>query len=136
MNTHTTIGAQILSGSDSAVIQMGERIALAHHEKWDGSGYPKGLANDEIPKEARICAVVDFFDALTMDRPYRAAVPNDQVVEMMLEGSGSHFDPEILECFMDIRPDIETIQDEYVDESEGEGEEEGVAEEEGVTAAE
>lgn len=113
MNTHTEIGAQILSGSDSPVIQMGARIALAHHEKWDGSGYPNGLSGEEIPEEARICAVVDFFDALTMDRPYRAAVPGDQVVEMMREVAGTHFDPRMFAAFEEILPDVEAIQAEY-----------------------
>jgi len=114
MNDHTTIGAEILSGSDSEVIQMGERIALTHHEKWDGSGYPRGLAGNDIPVEARICAVVDFFDALTMDRPYREAVPNRQVVEMMKEASGRHFDPDVLGTFFEVRDEIEAIQLEYV----------------------
>ncbi len=113
MNTHTEIGAQILSGSDSPVIRMGARIALAHHEKWDGSGYPNGLAGEAIPEEARICAVVDFFDALTMDRPYRAAVPNDQVVEMMRESTGTHFDPRMFAAFEEVLPEVERIQAEY-----------------------
>ncbi|NIU47798.1 MAG: HD domain-containing protein, partial [Thermoplasmata archaeon] len=91
MNTHTTIGGQILSGSTSPVIQMGERVALTHHEKWDGTGYPRGLAGEDIPIEARICSVVDFFDALTMDRPYRKAVPKEEVVEMIVAESGISF---------------------------------------------
>ncbi len=113
MNTHTTIGGQILAGSTSPVIQMGERVALAHHERWDGGGYPRGLARDEIPIEARICAVVDFYDALTMDRPYRKAVPKDDVVRMILDAAGSHFDPSIVEIFVDVRSEIEEIQAEY-----------------------
>lgn len=115
MNTHTNIGAQILSGSTSPVIQMGERVALAHHEKWDGTGYPNGLSGEEIPIEARICSVVDFFDALTMDRPYRKAVPNDEVVEMILEQNGTAFDPAVIEVFVKVRSDIEAIQDEYIE---------------------
>lgn len=114
MNTHTTIGGQILSGSTSPVIQMGERVALTHHEKWDGSGYPRGLAGDDIPIESRICGVVDFFDALTMDRPYRRAVPNDEVVEMIAAESGASFDPAIVEVFLRVRRDLESIQAEYV----------------------
>lgn len=114
MNTHTTIGGQILAGSTSPVIQMGERVALTHHEKWDGTGYPNGLAGEDIPIEARICSVVDFFDALTMDRPYRKAVPNDEVVRMILSESGTSFDPSIVEVFIDIRDEIEAIQSEYV----------------------
>ncbi len=115
MNTHTTIGAQILAGSTSPVIQMGERVALAHHEKWNGSGYPNGLAGDEIPLEARVCAVVDFFDALTMDRPYRKSVPNDEVVEMILDQNGTAFEPAVVEVFLSVRADIEVIQSEYVE---------------------
>jgi putative two-component system response regulator len=114
MNTHTTIGAQILAGSTSPVIQMGERVALTHHEKWDGTGYPNGLAGEEIPLEARICTVVDFFDALTMDRPYRKAVPNEEVLEMIRNQIGSAFEPAVVEVFMSVRADIETIQSEYL----------------------
>jgi len=94
---------------------MGERVALAHHERWDGSGYPNGLSREEIPLEARMCAVVDFFDALTMDRPYRRAVPNDEVVEMIRDQSGMSFDPSVVEIFLDVRSDIEEIQSQYVD---------------------
>ena len=113
IHTHTTIGAQILAGSTSPVIQMGERVALAHHERWDGAGYPNGLSRDEIPVEARICAVVDFYDALAMDRPYRKAVPKDEVVKMILQASGTHFDPAVVEIFVDVRPEIEEIHTEY-----------------------
>jgi putative two-component system response regulator len=115
MQSHTVIGGEILADSDSEVIQMGARIALAHHERWDGCGYPYGIAGEDIPLEARICAVVDFFDALTVDRPYRKAVPNDRVVEMMVEGSGSHFDPAIMAVFREVRGEIEEVQAEYVD---------------------
>ena len=114
MNTHTTIGGQILSGSTSPVIQMGERVALTHHEKWDGSGYPHGIPGEEIPLEARICSVVDFFDALTMDRPYRKAVPNDEVVDMILDETGTSFDPAVVDIFVKVRPDLEAIQAEYI----------------------
>ena len=117
MNTHTTIGGQILSGSTSPVIQMGERIALTHHEKWDGSGYPNGLSGESIPIEARICTVVDFYDALTMDRPYRKAVPPDEVVEMIVGDSGTAFDPRVVDVFLEARPQIVEIQAEYVEEA-------------------
>lgn len=115
MNTHTTIGAQILTGSQSPVIQMGERVALSHHEKWNGLGYPRGMSGEDIPIEARICSVVDFFDALTFDRPYRKAVPNDEVIEMIVGESGTSFDPAIVEVFLEARGDIERIQAEYLD---------------------
>ena len=115
MRSHTLIGAQILADSKSDVIQMGERIALAHHERWDGDGYPNKIAGTDIPLEARICTVVDFFDALTVDRPYREALPNDEVVEMMKDGSGSHFDPDVMDAFLEVRDQIEAVQEEYRD---------------------
>ena len=113
MRTHTTIGAQILSGSDSPLLQMGERIALSHHERWDGTGYPNGLSGEDIPIEGRICAVVDFFDALTMDRPYRKAVDVEEVLEMMRAESGHHFDPSVLETFLTIMDEIQEIRAGY-----------------------
>ncbi|NJD18658.1 MAG: response regulator [Gemmatimonadetes bacterium] len=113
MRTHTTIGAQILADSQSEVIQMGERIALSHHERWDGKGYPQGIAGAEIPLEARICTVVDVFDALTVDRPYRKAIPNDEVIGMMAEESGTHFDRDVFDIFLEARPDIEAVQADY-----------------------
>jgi putative two-component system response regulator len=115
MQEHTTIGERILSGSTSPVIQMGARIALAHHEKWDGTGYPNRISGSEIPIEARICTVVDFFDALTMDRPYRKAVPRDEVVQMIIDQNGTAFDPAVVEIFLSVRPEIEAIQEEYLE---------------------
>jgi len=115
MNTHTTIGAQILAGSTSPVMKMGEQVALSHHEKWDGTGFPSALSGEDIPLEARICTVVDFFDALTMDRPYRRAVPNDEVMQMIHDEKGTRFDPAVVEIFVDVRGEIETIQAEYLD---------------------
>lgn len=110
MRSHTTLGARILTGSPAVVIQMGETIALSHHERWDGSGYPNGLSGKEIPLEGRICAVVDVFDALTMDRPYRRAVPVDQVVEMMKDSAGAHFDPEVFDAFLGVLDDIVKVR--------------------------
>ena len=115
MNTHTTIGAQILSGSTSPVIQMGELVAMTHHEKWNGEGYPNGIGGEDIPMEARICSVVDFFDALTMDRPYRGAVPNPEVVEMIHSESGTSFDPDVVDVFTRVLGELEAIQAEYVE---------------------
>jgi len=113
MRSHTTMGARILAGSDSPLLQMGEKIALSHHEKWDGSGYPNGLSGEDIAIEGRICGVVDFFDALTMDRPYRKAVPNDEVLEMMKGDSGTHFDPDVLDAFLSVLEEIKVVQQEY-----------------------
>ncbi len=110
MRSHASVGARILAGSSSAVIQMGERIALSHHEKWDGSGYPQGISGEQIPCEGRICAVVDVFDALTMDRPYRKALGEEQVLGMLKADSGAHFDPDILDAFFTALPRIREIQ--------------------------
>ncbi len=115
MNRHTTIGAEILAKSTSPVIQMGQMVALTHHERWDGQGYPKGLSGEEIPIEARICSVVDFFDALTSDRPYRGAMPADEVVQMILAESGKAFDPAVVDVFMGIRGEIQTIRADYLE---------------------
>jgi putative two-component system response regulator len=113
MRAHTTMGAAILSGSSSPILRMGERIAISHHEKWDGTGYPAGLAGETIPLEGRLCSVVDFFDALTMDRPYRKAVANDEVTAMMRTAAGQHFDPAVLDAFLKSLDAIVTIQAEY-----------------------
>jgi putative two-component system response regulator len=110
MRTHAELGARILSDSESPVIQMGQTIARSHHERWDGSGYPNGIAGEAIPIEARICAIVDVFDALTMDRPYRRAVDPETVLEMMKKDSGSHFDPQLLDAFFARLPDMHAIR--------------------------
>jgi putative two-component system response regulator len=89
---------------------MGQAIARSHHERWDGGGYPDGLAGEAIPLEARICAIVDFFDALTMDRPYRRALEPDTVLEMMRMESGKHFDPGLLQAFFSRMSDIHEIR--------------------------
>jgi putative two-component system response regulator len=109
MKTHTTIGASILNGSHYSVIQMAERIALGHHERWDGRGYPQGLAGEDIPMEARITAVADVFDALSNDRVYRKAMPHDKVMQIMHEGRGSHFDPNVFDVFIDSLPEVMDI---------------------------
>jgi putative two-component system response regulator len=103
MMTHTTIGARILSGGRSALIEMAERIALSHHERWDGGGYPRGLSGDAIPLEARIVAVADFFDALTHDRPYRGAWSVESVLDEIRRETGRHFDPLVAGAFLRLR---------------------------------
>jgi putative two-component system response regulator len=100
MREHTTMGAQILKGSKVPFIQMGARIAVGHHEKWDGTGYPKGLAGASIPIEARITALVDVFDALSNRRHYKDAWTEEQVVAFMAQHRGTHFDPELFDLFM------------------------------------
>lgn len=100
MQRHAEIGANMLSGHPSPVMQMAERIALGHHERWDGKGYPRGLANIEIPVEARICAVSDVFDALTSRRPYKEPWPAPRAIDFIRNGAGTQFDPTIVECFL------------------------------------
>lgn len=99
MQRHTEYGAEILSGSQSELIRTAERIAASHHEKWDGTGYPKGLAGPVIPLEARIVAVADVFDALSSERPYKPAWPLEIARHEIVNGSGKHFDPACVEAF-------------------------------------
>ena len=100
MQAHTLIGGRILAGGRSPLTRMAERIALAHHERWDGGGYPRGLRGEEIPREARIVAVADFYDALTNDRPYRPAWTVEATLAEIARGSGAHFDPEVAQAFL------------------------------------
>ncbi|GEM_PF-5224291 len=99
MRRHTTIGASILAGSRSVVLRTGEEIALNHHERWDGTGYPRGLRAERIPTSGRIVAVADVFDALTHVRPYKEAWPLEAAVAEILRLSGKHFDPRVVEAF-------------------------------------
>ena len=96
MKTHAQIGADILSQSHAPVFQLAAEISLAHHEKWDGSGYPHGLAGTDIPLSARIVAVADVFDALTMRRPYKEAWDINRAIDHIKASSGSHFDPDVV----------------------------------------
>ncbi|MBI3129254.1 MAG: response regulator [Candidatus Tectomicrobia bacterium] len=116
MKQHTVIGSRILGGSSSDLLRAGEVIALSHHERWDGSGYPAGLREEEIPLWGRICAVADVFDALTSPRPYKKAFPNEEAYALMQEGRGTHFDPRVLEVFFDRLEEVEEIQARHRDE--------------------
>jgi len=113
METHTTIGADILSGSNNELLETARVIALTHHEKWDGSGYPRKLAGEAIPMEGRVAAVVDVFDALTSIRPYKKAWPIEEAVEDMRQNSGTHFDPKLVDHFMKILPGILKIRERF-----------------------
>ena len=97
MERHAEIGYRVLAGSSARLLQVAATIAWTHHEKFDGSGYPRGLAGDDIPLEGRIAAVADVFDALTRDRVYRPRLPREKAVSIMHEGRGSHFDPVVLD---------------------------------------
>jgi putative two-component system response regulator len=118
MQAHTTLGATMLAGSESPFFQMAHDIALYHHEHWDGSGYPAGLAGEAIPEAARIVAIVDVYDALTHDRVYRRELPEDEVVKIMLAGRGTHFDPRLLDIFMSQLPEMRAIAQAAPDEEE------------------
>ncbi|MDR7486057.1 MAG: response regulator [Armatimonadota bacterium] len=98
VKAHTTIGARILSGGRFPLLQLAEEIAHDHHERWDGTGYPRGLAGKEIPIEARIVAVADAFDAMGNDRPYRRALSPDETWEVLWEGAGAQWDVEVVEA--------------------------------------
>ena len=109
MKQHTVIGARILEGSSSPLLRSGAIIALAHHERFDGAGYPHGLAGRAIALEARICAVADVFDALSSDRRYREALPLETVFDMMATQRGRQFDPQVFDAFLSCRPQVEAI---------------------------
>ncbi len=113
MQSHTRVGHEILSKSDAPLFKMAAEIALRHHEKWDGSGYPDGLAGTAIPESARIVIIADVFDALSMTRPYKQAWLIDDILRYMREQSGSLFDPELLEHFLSILPAILAIQTQW-----------------------
>jgi methanogenic corrinoid protein MtbC1 len=102
VETHAEEGYRLVRGSSSAILEMAATIALSHQEKWDGSGYPRGLAGEAIPLEGRIVAIADVFDALTSDRVYRKAFPVDEAVTIMREQRGRHFDPVLLDAFMEV----------------------------------
>lgn len=106
MKRHTIIGAEIIGHDSSELLRMARSIALGHHEKWDGSGYPFGLKGTDISVEARIVAIADVFDALTSERPYKKAWPTEQAVAYICEHSGSHFDPDLVAAFERCLPDI------------------------------
>lgn len=113
MKTHTTIGANILSGGDSDLLSMAAEIALSHHEKWDGSGYPHNLQGEEIPLVGRISAVADVFDALTSERPYKKPWSIEESVEFLNAQSGKHFDPNLIKYFNELLPEIIRVKEEY-----------------------
>jgi putative two-component system response regulator len=100
MQRHTEVGGDLLAGSRSPVVQLGEVIARTHHERWDGSGYPAGLAGEAIPLAGRICAICDVYDALVSARPYKTAWAVEDALDEIRALSGSHFDPRLVELFL------------------------------------
>jgi len=115
MKTHTTIGAELLSGSKAALMKMAEVIALTHHERWDGSGYPRGLKGEDIPLVGRITGLCDVFDALTSKRPYKRAWTPEEAMTEIKKQNGKHFDPQLVEAFIRILPEVQRIKDSYVE---------------------
>ncbi|HZA39821.1 MAG TPA: HD domain-containing phosphohydrolase [Actinomycetota bacterium] len=116
MERHCDVGHRILMGSDAELVVMAATIAWTHHEKVDGTGYPRGLSGDDIPIEGRIAAVADVFDALTTERVYKHAFPVNTAVSILREGSGTHFDPELVETFLDSLPAATAILERFGDE--------------------
>ena len=105
---HVKVGSSLLAGSSSKLMRLAEKIALTHHEKWDGTGYLQGLSGEDIPLPGRIVAVADVFDALTHDRPYKQAWPTDRAVEEIKSLSGTHFDPAVVDAFLEVIDGYET----------------------------
>jgi putative two-component system response regulator len=115
MKEHSSLGEKLLSGIQSKVLSMAAKIAITHHEKWDGSGYPNGLAGEKIPLEGRISGIVDVFDALVSERPYKTRWPVDNAVELLKAEKGKHFDPRLVDLFIENLPEILEIQKNFTD---------------------
>ncbi|MEH0690976.1 response regulator [Vibrio cholerae] len=115
MQTHVEAGVRILENPRSPLIALAQSIALNHHEKWDGTGYPQGLSGEAIPIEGRLAAIADVFDALTSERPYKKAWPVSDAVALIQEQAGKHFDPQLVPVFMDQLPNILAIKERFID---------------------
>ncbi|MBP9699363.1 MAG: HD domain-containing protein [Elusimicrobia bacterium] len=115
MRRHPLHGASILADADNELLRMSERIALGHHEKWDGSGYPAGIRGDAIPLEARIVAVADVFDALTSRRCYKPAFSLNDALNILYEGSGKHFDSTLIDAFKRVLPRVLQVMESFAD---------------------
>ncbi|MBF0186778.1 MAG: two-component system response regulator [Magnetococcales bacterium] len=115
MRRHPEYGATIIGEHTSELMQMSREIALTHHEKWDGSGYPNGLKGEEIPLSGRVVAIADVFDALTSERPYKKAWPVSKAVEIIDKDSGTHFDPELTPVFHEILHEAMEIKEQYAE---------------------
>jgi len=113
IKTHCRIGYDIMSKSHAPIFKLAAEIALHHHEKWDGSGYPSGLAESAIPESARIVAIADVFDALSMKRSYKSAWPISEAFSFIADNAGQHFDPAMVACFLDMQAEIFAIEAEW-----------------------
>ncbi len=115
MQSHVTIGAEIIGEHDGGMLHLAREIALTHHEKYDGSGYPRGLRADEIPLVGRIVAIADVFDALTSKRPYKKAWTEEEALTFLREQKGRHFDPQLVDLFIEQMPAVRTIQQRWAE---------------------
>lgn len=121
MKTHTTLARDAIEHAEKSLgyraelLQTVKEIAFSHQEKWDGSGYPQGLAGEKIPLSARLIAIVDVYDALISDRVYKAGVPHEQAVGIIFQGRASHFDPDLVDAFMEIQDEFAAIAQRYSD---------------------
>ena len=121
MKTHTTLGRDAIQAAENSLgtnvdfLSMAKEIAYGHQEKWDGSGYPEAVAGDRIPVSARLMAVADVYDALICRRVYKEGMPHDKAVAIMIEGRGTHFDPDIIDAFLDIQTEFQAIAARYAD---------------------
>lgn len=106
IKTHCAIGAKILSGSKSTILKYAEEIALTHHERWDGSGYPRGLSGNSIPLSGRIVAIIDVYDALTTKRPYKQISTPEEACQQLKMERGTHFDPDLIDLFFTISDEV------------------------------
>ena len=113
MKRHTVIGAKILEGDSSEIVQLAREIALNHHEKWDGSGYPAGKKGEEIPFVGRVCSICDVFDSLTSPRSYKKAWPVEEAIDEIKNQSGKGFDPDLVNLFLAYLPEMLVIKDKY-----------------------
>ncbi|MBM3557403.1 MAG: HD domain-containing protein, partial [Alphaproteobacteria bacterium] len=120
MKKHVEIGADIVPEGKSALLDMGRRVVLTHHEKWNGTGYPAGLKGEGIPLEGRIAAICDVFDALTSARPYKPAWPVDEALDLLKAQAGQQFDPRVVEAFLTIVPEVVALRTQFSDDNEAE----------------
>jgi putative two-component system response regulator len=121
IKTHTSLACAALTNAEKILgvqfddLKIAKELSCSHHEKWDGSGYPQGLAGEKIPLSARLMAFADVYDALISDRVYRAGVPHDQAVGVIFQGRDSHFDPDMVDCFIEIQDEFHAIAQRYPD---------------------
>jgi putative two-component system response regulator len=115
MRRHPQIGAGILGRHDSPLLELARVVALTHHEKWDGSGYPRGRRGDDIALAGRIVAIADVFDALTTERPYKAAWPVEQALELIRRERAAHFDPAVVDAFLSVLPEVLALRERYAE---------------------